>query len=98
MPSRCYEGAPRTIIEAFAAGNPVLASRIGGLGKLVEDNVNGLLVEPDDARGWREAVDRLLDDTESVRSGRGAYEAWEKRFSPALATARLECAYAAACK
>ena len=96
VPSRCYEGAPRSIIEAFAAGVPVIASRIGGLGELVNDNVNGLLVDSDDLHGWREAVDRLLDDEESRRLGRGAYETWHERFNPARATSQLEEAYAAA--
>jgi glycosyltransferase involved in cell wall biosynthesis len=96
VPSRCYEGAPRSIIEAFAAGVPVIASRTGGLSELVEDNVNGLLVPPDDVRAWRAAVARLLDDGESERLGRGAYECWQKRFSPSIATRRLEHSYAAA--
>ena len=50
VPSRCYEGQPRIILEAFAAGVPVIASRIGGLPELVEDGVNGLLVDVDDTR------------------------------------------------
>ena len=96
VPSRCYEGAPRAIIEAFAAGVPVIASRLGGLGELIEEGVNGLLVEPDDEVGWREAVERLMDDDESRRMGRGAHETWRERFSPARATSQLEEAYAAA--
>ena len=96
VPSRCYEGAPRSIIEAFAAGVPVIASRIGGLGELVEDGVNGLLVPPDDPKAWRSAIERLLDDGESERLGRGAFECWQERFSPSIATQRLEQAYAAA--
>jgi glycosyltransferase involved in cell wall biosynthesis len=74
----------------------VIASRTGGLSELVEDNVNGLLVPPDDVRAWRAAVARLLDDGESERLGRGAYECWQKRFSPSIATRRLEDSYAAA--
>ena len=82
VPSRCYEGAPRSIIEAFAAGVPVIASRMGGMPELVQDDVNGLLVPPGDIHAWRAAVDRLLDDDVSERLGHGAYATWAERFSP----------------
>jgi glycosyltransferase involved in cell wall biosynthesis len=41
VPSRCYEGQPRVVLEAFSAGVPVLASRIGGLIELVEIGRSG---------------------------------------------------------
>jgi glycosyltransferase involved in cell wall biosynthesis len=96
MPSRCYEGQPRVVLEAFAAGVPVLASRIGGLPELVEHAVNGLLVDVDDERGWREAVEHLMDDGESERLGEGAYRTWRERFTPELALRNLEEAYSIA--
>jgi glycosyltransferase involved in cell wall biosynthesis len=93
VPSRCYEGQPRVILEAFSAGVPVIASRIGGLTELVEDGANGLLVEPDDVAGWRDAMERLMNDDEAVRLGRGAYETWRQRFTPEIALRHLEEAY-----
>jgi glycosyltransferase involved in cell wall biosynthesis len=96
VPSRCYEGQPRVVLEAFAAGVPVLASRIGGLPELVEHAVNGLLVDVDDERGWREATERLMDDDESERLGEGAFRTWQKRFTPELALKNLEDAYSTA--
>jgi glycosyltransferase involved in cell wall biosynthesis len=96
VPSRCYEGQPRVVLEAFAAGVPVLASRIGGLPELVEHSVNGLLVDVEDERGWRDAVEQLIDDGESERLGDGAYRAWQERFTPELALRNLEGAYRAA--
>lgn len=51
MPSIWYETFGRTIIEAFATGTPVLASRLGAMAELVKDNRNGMLFEsgnPDD--------------------------------------------------
>jgi glycosyltransferase involved in cell wall biosynthesis len=98
VPSRCYEGAPRSIIEAFASGIPVIASDMGGMAELVQDDVNGFLVPPDEPRAWRNAVDRLLDDRVSERLGDGAYATWVKRFSPAVATKQLESAYGEACR
>lgn len=96
VPSRWYEGQPRVILEAFAAGVPVIASRIGGLPELVEGGVNGYLVDPGDEAGWREALTRVLDDDESSFLGRGAYETWRRRFTPEIAVTALEQAYAQA--
>ena len=96
VPSRWYEGQPRVILEAFAAGVPVLASRIGGLPELVEHDVNGYLVEPDDGGGWAEALERMADDETSLRLGAGAYRTWERRFTPEIAIRELEDAFSAA--
>lgn len=46
MPSVWYENFPRTLVEAFACGLPVIASRIGALQHLVDDQSTGLLFEP----------------------------------------------------
>ncbi len=92
IPSRS-EGLPRVVIEAFAAGVPVVASRVGGLPELVEHDVNGLLVDLDDQEGWRAASARLGDDRESLRLGAGAFAAWQERFTPELGLSHLERAY-----
>jgi glycosyltransferase involved in cell wall biosynthesis len=92
IPSRS-EGLPRVVIEAFAAGVPVVASRVGGLPELVEHDVNGLLVDLDDQEGWRAASAQLGDDRESLRLGDGAFATWQERFTPELGLSHLECAY-----
>lgn len=92
IPSRS-EGLPRIVVEAFAAGIPVVGSRVGGLPELVEHGVNGLLVDVDDVEGWREAVARLGDDELSTRLGMGAFATWERRHSPQAGLANLEAAY-----
>lgn len=46
MPSICYEQFPRTLVEAYACGLPVIASRLGPLAELVEHGRTGLLFEP----------------------------------------------------
>jgi glycosyltransferase involved in cell wall biosynthesis len=46
LPSIWYENFPRTLVEAFGCGLPVIASRIGALAELVQDGITGLLFEP----------------------------------------------------
>jgi glycosyltransferase involved in cell wall biosynthesis len=49
FPSECYEGLPMTVIEAFACGTPVIASRMGAMKELVSDGRTGLQFTPCDA-------------------------------------------------
>jgi glycosyltransferase involved in cell wall biosynthesis len=93
VPSRWYEAQPRVILEAFATGVPVLASRIGALPELVEDGVNGRLVAVDDVAAWRRTLTEIADDDESTRLGDGAFAAWRRRFTPELGLQELETAY-----
>jgi glycosyltransferase involved in cell wall biosynthesis len=93
VPSRCYEGQPRVVLEAFAAGVPVVASRLGGLPELVQDGANGFLVRPEDEYGWRRAVERLTQDAVSTGLGAGAYRTWERLFTPARALQNCESVY-----
>lgn len=93
VPSRWYEGAPRVVLEAYAAGVPVLASRIGALPELVEDGESGLLAAPDDVPAWRAAVERLCEDAESERMGARARRLWQERYSPERGLENLEQAY-----
>jgi glycosyltransferase involved in cell wall biosynthesis len=98
VPSRWFEGAPRVVVEAFGAGVPVIASRLGALPELVTEGETGLLVttgpggrDPDGA--WASAVERLLDDTESEKLGANAAARWDEHYSPHRALANLEAAY-----
>ena len=57
----------RSIIEAMAAGVPVVATRVGGIPEIIEDRDSGLLVPPRDPAALASAVTRLLDDPELRR-------------------------------
>jgi glycosyltransferase involved in cell wall biosynthesis len=61
LPSRS-EGMGRVVIEAFCRGRGVIGSRVGGIVDLVEDGVNGLLVEPGDTGALADALVRVLGD------------------------------------
>jgi GT2 family glycosyltransferase/glycosyltransferase involved in cell wall biosynthesis len=62
VPSTWPENSPLVIHEAFLAGIPVIASRIGGIPEVVSDGRNGLLFEPGNASDLARVIKRLLDD------------------------------------
>ena len=70
------------VIEAMAAGLPVVSTRVGAIPEIVIDGVTGLLVEPGDSVALAAAVARLLDD-EPLRAAMGAAgrARAEERFS-----------------
>lgn len=62
LPSRWYENLPFSIMEAFASGVPVIASRTGGIPEMVDDGVDGFLFEVGDEAELRDRMRRLLAD------------------------------------
>jgi glycosyltransferase involved in cell wall biosynthesis len=56
------EGVSLALLEAMAAGLPVIGSRVGGLPEVVADGENGLLIPPRDAGALADALERLLAD------------------------------------
>jgi glycosyltransferase involved in cell wall biosynthesis len=57
-----YEGCPYSVLEAMAAGVPVVSTRVGGLAELVSDGETGLLADPGSPASVAEALGRILDD------------------------------------
>jgi glycosyltransferase involved in cell wall biosynthesis len=64
VPSLWYENSPLAVLQALARGVPVLASRVGALGELVQDGVNGLLFRMDDPDDLERKLRQLLDNPE----------------------------------
>ncbi len=65
------DGLPTVMLEAMAAGLPVVATTVTGNPEIVDDGVNGLLVPPEDVPALAEALARLLQD-ETLRREMGA--------------------------
>ncbi len=57
-----YEGLPHIVLEAMAAGCPVIASNLGGSPEIIRHNENGLLIEPDDETALVRCITRLRSD------------------------------------
>ena len=75
IPSVCYENQPMVVLEAFAAGVPVIGSRIGGIPELVAHEQRGLLVEPGSAFELVRAIKQLQSDPAKAKAlGRAARE------------------------
>lgn len=62
VPSQGLETGPLVVYEAFAAGVPVIGSKLGGIAELVRDGETGLLVEPGSHRAWADAIFRFVED------------------------------------
>lgn len=80
-PNGRMEGLPVVLVEALAAGRPVVAPELSGIPELIEDGVTGLLFRPGDSRQLAAALGRLLDDPRlAERLGRAGRQRVEERF------------------
>ncbi|HYF93310.1 MAG TPA: glycosyltransferase family 4 protein [Symbiobacteriaceae bacterium] len=86
------EGLGLVVVEAMAAGRPVVATRVGGVPEVVVDGVTGLLVPPEDPGALAGAVRRLLSDPDlAARMGEAGRRRAREVFS-ASRTAELTAA------
>ncbi len=92
--SSVWEGMSNGLLEAMAAGRPVVATRVGGNPEVVVDGVSGLLVPPRDPQAMADAVLRLLREPELARRmGEAASRRVEKEFSLPRMVHRMESLY-----
>ena len=81
LPSR-DEVLPVTIIEAMAFARPILTTRVGGISEIIENEVNGLLVDSENPTALRDQMERLVRDPEFGRSlGQQARKTYEYRLT-----------------
>jgi glycosyltransferase involved in cell wall biosynthesis len=83
VPSVCYENFPLTVVEAFANGLPVIASRLGAMAELVEDGATGLLFEVDNVDDLAQKIEWAEAHPEDMaRMGRAARREYEMKYTP----------------
>jgi glycosyltransferase involved in cell wall biosynthesis len=84
LPAEWYEPFGLAVLESFAQERPVIASRIGALPELVEHGVDGLLIEPGDDMGLRQAMLALANNhVKAGAMGRAGRVKLLDRFTPA---------------
>jgi glycosyltransferase involved in cell wall biosynthesis len=89
LPSRT-EGSPNALLEAMAAGVPVVATAVGGVPEIATDGETALLVKPADAHALADAMARLLADAQlGFRLADRARQLARQRYTPEERTRRL---------
>ena len=88
------EGIPVTLLEYMSSSKPVVCTDVGGISELVEDNVSGFLVPPNDYQAFATKIYRLLTDEELARKmGASAYERVRENFSEGIMMEKIKRVY-----
>jgi glycosyltransferase involved in cell wall biosynthesis len=87
------EGTPVSLIEAQAAGTPVVAGRVGGVPSVVKDGVSGFVVGPSDEQGMATALSRVLDDNAVAQRAQTARDDIIRAFSLDALVERIDRLY-----
>jgi len=97
MPSVWYENFPRTLVEAWASGLPVIASRLGAMADLIEDGVTGLLFEAGNAQALADRLRWAQAHPEALAAmGQRARQHYEAHYTADINHAELLAVYGAA--
>lgn len=93
MPSR-WEGLPMALLEAMALGKAVIATAVGGIPEVINDNQNGFLVPPGDICSLQSKLRNLIaDETLRKRLGKEARSVVYNRFNAAIVARQYESLY-----
>jgi glycosyltransferase involved in cell wall biosynthesis len=87
------EGTPVSLIEARAAGTPVVATRVGGVASVVQDELGGFVVDPGDERGMAAALSRVLDEPAVAERARAGSTEVVRSFSLDALVDRVDALY-----
>jgi glycosyltransferase involved in cell wall biosynthesis len=88
-----WEGLPRVVLQAMAAGKPIVATRVDGTPEAVADGESGFLLEPHDVTGFAERVSRLIRDPELARRMGGEGRRRVEEFSATVMLEKLDALY-----
>ena len=88
------EGVPQSLLQAFAAGVPAVASSIGGIPEVITDGETGTLVPPENPALLAAAIEAVLDNPSAAATrARAARKLVEERYSHVAAVSRLLALY-----
>ena len=89
-----YEVFPYSVLEAMSVGCPIVATAVGGIPEMIQNEINGLLVSSHDANALANACEMLLDNHElAARFGRRAWQDCRDFYSPELNARKTAIAY-----
>ena len=89
-----HEGSPNALIEAMGVGMPCIASDVGGVKDLIDNEKNGIRVPPQDSVALAEALHRLLTDTDFAKElGKNARATIQQKFNSTESIRKLEEIY-----
>ena len=93
FPSIWYEGQPMVLLEALAAGLPVVASDIGGAPETIGDPNAAILAAPGDRTSWASALERLLEQAWIDDASSAARAVFENRYTSTIGLRSLIAEY-----
>ena len=89
-----YEGLPISIIEAMRAGMPIIASDVGGVNELVQDEVNGFLIPRGNISELVKKLEYILHNRELIKfMGVASREIYEKEYTAAQMNQKIHMVY-----
>lgn len=84
FPSKCYESFPIVIVESFACGTPVIASRLGAASEIVKDGRTGVFFSPGDVGDLAAKVEQMWKNPQiAAQMGRQARREFELKYTGA---------------
>ncbi len=99
VPSECYEVAPQVVVESWQHGTPVIASRLGGLGEMIVENVNGWTFTPGHADDLKRLIRSLLQEPARLQKAwSGCRDYVLRHYDPDQIYAQTLAAYQSAIK
>jgi glycosyltransferase involved in cell wall biosynthesis len=94
LPSLFGEGMPMVVLEAMAAGLPIVSTRVEGIPQVVRDGQDGLLVEPGDPQGLADALLRFArGEVNGEALGDSGWQRQREHFSDVSMAARVAAIY-----
>jgi len=89
-----YEGIPNAILEAQACNVPVVATDVGGVSEIIEDNHNGVLCKPKDIEGISEKTRHMIENRNFAKTiAHNAMERLKEKFSCPNLISKTEAIY-----